>query len=129
MPKASSLQVLVVDDQTSMRALVRSCLLQLGCSQVTEAEDGRSALARLKSAPVQLIISDLNMPGLDGLGLLRAVRESDTMKTLGFIMLTSRGDDDLVRQAVALKVNNYLMKPFSIGSLRSKIESVVGALT
>jgi two-component system, chemotaxis family, chemotaxis protein CheY len=129
MPKASSLQVLIVDDQASVRALVRSCLLQLGCSQVIEAEDGRSALARLKSAPVQLIISDLNMAGLDGLGLLRAVRESDVLKALGFIMLTSRGDDDLVRQAVALKVNNYLMKPFSIAGLRSKIESVVGPLT
>ncbi|MDB5441257.1 MAG: hypothetical protein JWM33_3684 [Caulobacteraceae bacterium] len=129
MPNASLLQILIVDDQRTMRSLVRSSLLLLGCNQVVEAENGLDALSRLEFQSVHLIISDLNMPLLDGLGLLRAVRESKTLKDTAFIMLTSRGDGDLVRQALALRVNNYLMKPFSIDGLRSKVEAVVGALT
>jgi two-component system chemotaxis response regulator CheY len=129
MPKASLLQILVVDDQRSMRALVRSSLQQFGCIKVIEAENGLDALSRLEILPAHLIISDLNMPMLDGLGLLRAVRQSEKLKDTAFIMLTSRGDGDLVRQAVALRVNNYLMKPFSVDGLRRKVEAVVGVLT
>jgi two-component system chemotaxis response regulator CheY len=129
MPKASLLRVLIVDDHRSMRALVRTSLLEFGCSQVAEAEDGLDALARLAILPADLIISDLNMPNLDGLGLLKRVREEPGTRTTAFILLTSRGDSDLVRQAIALKVNNYLMKPFSMDQLRGKIEAVLGALT
>jgi two-component system chemotaxis response regulator CheY len=129
MPKASLLQILIVDDQRAMRSLVRSSLLQLGCDKVTEAEHGLAALTRLEDMSPHLIISDLNMPMLDGLGLLKAVRGSQSLKDTAFIMLTSRGDGDLVRQAIALRVNNYLMKPFSVDGLRRKVEAVVGALT
>lgn len=129
MPKASQLQILVVDDQRSMRSLVRSSLLQFGCDKIIEAEDGLDALSRLEIMPAHLIISDLNMPKMDGLEFLRAVRGSATLKDTAFIMLTSRGDGDLVRQAMALRVNNYLMKPFSMDALRKKVEAVVGPLT
>ena len=129
MPKASLLQILVVDDQRSMRALVRSSLQQCGCSQITEAENGLDALSRLELLRTDLIISDLNMPVLDGLELLRAVRGSETLKDSAFIMLTTSGDGDFVRQAMALRVNNYLMKPFSVDGLRRKVEAVVGPLT
>ena len=129
MPKASLLQILIVDDQRSMRSLVRSSLAQLGCDRIIEAESGQDALWRLEILPAHLIISDLNMPMMDGLGLLRSVRESKTLKDTAFIMLTSRGDGELVRQAMALRVNNYLMKPFSVDGLRRKIEAVVGVLT
>ena len=129
MPKASQLQILVVDDQRSMRALVRSSLLQFGCARVNEAEDGVDALTKLAHMPAHLVISDLNMPRMDGLELLRNVRETDNLRDTAFIMLTSRGDGDLVRQAVALRVNNYLMKPFAMDTLKKKIESVLGPLT
>jgi two-component system chemotaxis response regulator CheY len=129
MPKASLLQILVVDDQRSMRALVRSSLQQLGCHQVIEAENGMDALSRLEFRPPHLIISDLNMPMLDGLGLLRAVRGSEALKDTAFIILTSRGDGDLVRQAMELRVNNYLTKPFSVDGLRRKVEAVMGPLS
>jgi two-component system chemotaxis response regulator CheY len=129
MPKASLLQILVVDDQRSMRQLIRSSLLQFGCDRIIEAENGQDALSRLEIMPAHLIISDLNMPMMDGLGLLRTVRGSNTLKDTAFIMLTSRGEGDLVRQAMALRVNNYLMKPFSVDGLRRKIEAVVGVLT
>jgi two-component system chemotaxis response regulator CheY len=129
MPKASQLQILIVDDMRSMRSLVRSTLLQLGCDKVIEAEDGEDALAKLAIRPAHLIISDLNMPKMDGLGFLEAVRASPSLKDTAFIMLTSRGDGDLVRQALALKVNNYLMKPFALDALKRKIEAVLGPLT
>ena len=129
MPVAAAMKVLVVDDQRSIRALVKTSLNDLGCRMIEEAEDGEDAWRRLQLRPAHLVISDLNMPKLDGLGLLRAVRSSEKFKSIGFIMLTSRGDVDLVKQAVQLGVNNYLMKPFALGALKSKIEAVFGPLT
>ncbi len=129
MPKASQLEILIVDDMRSMRSLVRSTLVQLGCNRIIEAEDGGDALAKLGVRPAHLIISDLNMPKMDGLAFLKAVRASPSLKDTAFIMLTSRGDGDLVRQALELKVNNYLMKPFALDALKRKIEAVLGPLT
>jgi two-component system, chemotaxis family, chemotaxis protein CheY len=129
MPAASSLTVLVVDDQHTIRALVRGCLSDMGCRDIVECEDGEAAFERLRFHPAKLIISDLNMPKLDGLGLLRKVREDPILSDTPFIMLTSRGEVDLVRQAIALKVNNYLTKPFTFATLRSKIEAVLGPVT
>ena len=75
------------------------------------------------------MVSDLNMPVMDGLALLRAVRNEPRLSNTAFIMLSSSGDVELVRQAIALGVNNYLVKPFTLGMLRRKIESVFGPLT
>ncbi|MDB5424075.1 MAG: chemotaxis protein CheY [Phenylobacterium sp.] len=129
MPAAANLSILVVDDQRSIRSLVRECLSALGCTRIAECEDGAEALRYLEGRPVHLIISDLNMPNMTGLELLAAVRASPQLKGLGFIMLTSRGEADLVRKAVQLGVNNYLTKPFAMSTLKTKIESVVGRLT
>ena len=129
MPVAADMQVMIVDDQRAMRNLVRTSVSSLGCVHITECADGREALGVLKAHPVHLIISDLNMPEMDGLELLRAVRAEPNLKGIGFIMLTSRGEVDLVKQAIALGVNNYLMKPFTMGALRGKIEAVFGPLT
>ncbi len=129
MPIAADIEVMIVDDQRAMRNLVRTSISQLGCQHVTECADGREALAVLKERPVHLIISDLNMPEMDGLELLRAVRAEPNLMSIAFIMLTSRGEVDLVKQAIALGVNNYLMKPFTMAALRSKIEAVFGPLT
>jgi two-component system chemotaxis response regulator CheY len=129
MPAASALHVLIVDDQRALRALIRSSLIDIGCTQMLEAGDGEEALRTLQLRPVHLIISDLNMPNMDGLGLLEAVRQSPALKKTAFIMLTSRGDAPLVRRAIDFGVNNYLMKPFSVAGLRSKIEAVFGPLT
>jgi len=129
MPAASSLSVLTVDDQRSIRALVMNGLQDLGVKRMIEAENGQHALHILKHNPVHLVISDLNMPIMDGLQLLAAVRKDPALKSTAFIMLTSRGEVDLVKQAVQLGVNNYLTKPFALGMLRKKIEAVLGPLT
>ena len=115
MPAAASLRVLVVDDQLTIRSLVRSGLHQIGISEVEEASDGEAALRLVVEAPPQLIISDYNMPKLDGLGLLRAVRAHPPTAKTAFIMLTGRADKELV-------------KPFTVQTLKDKIEAVFGKL-
>lgn len=129
MPAARDLETLIVDDQRSVRALVRSCLQEMGIEKVVEAEDGLQALEILSVTRRHLILSDLNMPNLDGLGLLRAVRANPLIAKTAFIMITSRADTELVRQAVALGVNNYIVKPFTMDALRRKITAVFGQLT
>lgn len=128
MPAAASLHCLVVDDQMTMRSLVRTSLQQLGVREIREAADGEIALREIVSKPAHLIISDYNMPNLDGLGLLRAVRYIPTSKT-AFIMLTGRADRELVQRAVQFGVNNYLVKPFTVAQLKGKLEAVFGPLT
>lgn len=129
MPAASALKVLVVDDQQTIRSLVRNGLREIGVVDVREAVDGEDGLRNLLSAPANLIISDYNMPKLDGLSFLRAVRATPQLKSTGFIMLTGRADGDLVQRAVQYGVNNYLIKPFTVATLRQKIEAVFGGLT
>ena len=129
MPAASSMTCLVVDDQSSMRQLVRQGLLQLGFSNVREAADGEDGLKILATSKIDLVISDFNMPNVDGLHLLRAVRAHPPIATTAFIMLTGRADKDLVARAVQYGVNNYLVKPFAVQTLKEKIEAVFGALT
>jgi two-component system chemotaxis response regulator CheY len=129
MPAAAAIKVLVVDDQLTMRSLVRSALLEIGFKDIEDASDGEEGLRSLMGRPAHLIISDFNMPNLDGLGLLRAVRSVDTLKKAAFVMLTGRADKDLVQRAQQFGVNNYLMKPFSPLQLREKLQQVFGPLT
>jgi two-component system chemotaxis response regulator CheY len=128
MPAASSISTLVVDDQLSMRALIRAALQQIGITNVREAGDGEEGLRALAARPAHLVISDYNMPKLDGLGLLRAVRSYEPLKNVAFIMLTGRADIDLVARARQFGVNNYLVKPFNTLTLKTKIEEVFGVL-
>ena len=129
MPVAASIHVLIVDDQMSIRSLVRSGLNQLGVIHIAEAADGVDAMKSLLLNPVHLIISDFNMPNMDGLALLKAVRANPPTSKTAFIMLTGRADRELVQKAVQFGVNNYLVKPFNVQVLKGKIEQVFGALT
>ncbi len=129
MPAAAALNVLIVDDQQTMRSLVRNSLQQLGVREIREASDGEAGLREVVARPVHLVISDFNMPNLDGLGLLRAIRAHPPIKTTAFIMLTGRADRELVQRAVQYGVNNYLVKPFTVAQLKEKLEAVFGPLT
>ena len=128
MPAAASLNCLVVDDQQTIRSLVRSGLQELGVRNRHEAPDGEDGLRQRLTRPFQLVISDYNKPKLDGLGLLRAVRSHPPISKTAFSMLTGRADKDLVQRAVQFGVNNYLVKPFTVATLREKIEAVFGPL-
>lgn len=129
MPVAASMNVVVVDDQQTMRSLVRTGLQELGFREIKECADGEAGLRALLTSKVDLVISDYNMPKLDGLGLLRAIRGHEPIRGTPFIMLTGRADRELVQRAVQFGVNNYLVKPFTTQTLKEKIEAVFGALT
>lgn len=129
MPAASSISVLIVDDQMTMRSLIRNSLGQLGFTQTRDAPDGEEALRELIVRPAHLVISDFNMPKLDGLSLLRAVRAHPPIKSTAFIMLTGRADLDLVTRARQFGVNNFIVKPFNTATLKGKIEEVFGPIT
>lgn len=129
MPNAVALKVLVVDDQESVRKMTSMILGQMGIRLVHEAESGKKAMEIASLQPLDLIISDYYMDGMDGLDLLRAVRGHPVVRRCPFILLTGRGDRELVVKAAQAGVNNYLIKPFTVDILRQKIEQVMGKLS
>jgi two-component system, chemotaxis family, chemotaxis protein CheY len=129
MPNAVAIKVLVVDDQNSVRQMTRMTLEEIGFRHIHEAEHGRQAMEIASLQPLDLIISDFNMPEMDGLCLLRAVRGHPVVRKVPFILLTGRGDKELVVKAAQAGVNNYLVKPFTAAILREKIEQVMGKLS
>ena len=128
MPLAMTFKVLVVDDQLTMREVAKLALQEMGVRQIIDAENGDDAFKKATTQPLDMIISDFNMPGMDGLGLLRAVRGHPAVRKLPFILVTGRGDNALVVSAAQAGVNNYLVKPFTAEMLREKVEAVVGKL-
>ena len=128
MAVASAIRILIVDDQASIRSLIRASLHQLGCTDVFEAPDGEEGLRAVLTRSPNLVITDFNMPKLDGLGLLRAIRGHPPIKSTAVIMLTGRADKELVQRAVQFGVNNFLVKPFTVATLKQKVEEVVGVL-
>jgi two-component system chemotaxis response regulator CheY len=128
MPNAAALKVLVVDDQFSVRQMTRLALEKIGVRLIHEAENGQEAFTIAQAQPLDLIISDFNMPEMDGIGLLRAVRGHQSIRKLPFILITGRGDRELVVKAAQAGVNNYVVKPFDEATLRQKMEAVLGRL-
>ena len=129
MPSAVAIKVLIVDEQNSVRQMTRMTLEELGFRVIHEAENGVQAMETASVQPLDLIISDFNMPEMDGLGLLRAVRGHPAARKVPFILLTGRGDRELVVKAAQAGVNNYFVKPFTADILRGKIEQVIGKLS
>ncbi|VVT32405.1 putative chemotaxis protein CheY [Rhizobium sp. EC-SD404] len=128
MSLAQKIKVLIVDDQVTSRLLLGEALQSLGFSQITVAGDGQQGLAIMQQQPHHLVISDFNMPKMDGLGLLQAIRSNAQTKRAAFIMLTAQGDRALVQKAAQLGANNVLSKPFTVEKMQAAIEAVFGAL-
>ena len=120
-----SIKILIVDDFATMRKVIRNLLKQGGYENVVEAEDGVAALKILQSQKVDFVISDWNMPNMSGLELLKAVRGSDELKELPFLMVTAEALKDNVVAAVKAGVSNYIVKPFTAEVLTEKIEKIV----
>jgi len=128
MSVAEKLRVMVVDDTSVSRALIIDALDQMGVRGVTIAKDGLAALNTLKAQPVHLVISDMNMPGLDGLALLKGLRQNPSTARIGFILVTGSPDKTLIERGRQYALNNYITKPFTVTSLRAAIEAVFGKL-
>ncbi|GAB5352485.1 response regulator [Qipengyuania sp. 483] len=129
MPAAAAIKVMVVDDQTSMRAMIRRTLQDLGFRDVRDKASATEALDDVRSNRVHLIISDYNMPEMDGLQFLQEVRKDSVIGKTVFIMLTASAEKEIVQKAAEMGVNNYVVKPFTPAALKEKIERVFGALT
>ena len=122
MPAMQQLSILVVDDTSVSRALLTD-----GLDQV--AKDGEEGLKMMMTAPCHLVISDFNMPKIDGIQLLRALRQHAPTSKVGFILVTGKGDKALIDEGKKWGLNNFLAKPFSVPQLKTCIEAVVGKLT
>jgi two-component system chemotaxis response regulator CheY len=123
-----SLTIMVVDDMTVSRGIVEQALDEIGIGRVLYEKDGASALRRLASGPVHLVLSDYNMPGMDGLSLLEGLRTNRSTQRIGFILMTGRADRGIIERGHALGMNNFITKPFTTIGLKTCIEKVVGPL-
>ncbi|WP_375254826.1 response regulator [Yoonia sp.] len=124
----SSLRVMIVDDMGVSRGLLVQAIEEIGIWKNQAENDGRAALQKLIADPVHLVLSDYNMPGMDGLELLQALRQNKSTSRIGFILVTGSPTPDMVAKGKALGLNNIIKKPFSTASLKQCIESVVGRL-
>ncbi|MGI4852338.1 MAG: response regulator [Janthinobacterium lividum] len=118
--------ILIVDDYKTMLRIVRNLLKQLGFENVDEALDGNEVLEKLKTSTYGLVISDWNMEPMNGLDLLRHVRNLDDYKKLPFIMVTAESKTESVMAAKDAGVSNYIVKPFNAATLKTKLQSVLG---
>lgn len=125
---ARSLRVLVVDDQMSMRALVRSYLRKIGFESIDEADSGKAAFLELGKRPYNLVISDFNMENGSGLELLLNMRKHPVLKRVPVIMVTGNSDSSSVQQVVQAGVNGYVVKPVSQDALNARIVKIFGPL-
>jgi two-component system chemotaxis response regulator CheY len=118
--------ILIVDDYKTMLRVLRNFLLQLNFSNIEEATDGSMALQKLRQQDFGFVISDWNMEPMTGIQLLREVRADDKLKHLPFIMITAESKSENVIAAKQAGVSNYIVKPFSAETLKSKMTSVLG---
>ncbi len=120
-----NLRVLVVDDFATMRKIERNILGQLGVKNVDEADDGSTALPKLKANPYDIVLLDWNMPTMTGLELLKTMRADDELKETPVIMVTAEALKDNIVAAAQAGVNDYIVKPFTAGALEEKIKKVL----
>jgi two-component system, chemotaxis family, chemotaxis protein CheY len=116
------INILVVDDFSTMRRIIRNILRELGYHNIVEAADGDSALSILSAGSVDLLITDWNMPGMPGLELLKRVRESSVHGSMPVLMLTAEAKREQIVEAARAGANGYIIKPFTTATLKSKIE-------
>ena len=118
--------ILVVDDFSTMRRIMINCLNELGFNNISEADDGLSAIAQLKQKEFKLIISDWKMPNMMGIDLLKTIRADEHYKSVPFVMVTAEGLDENMAEAISAGASDYVIKPLNSGILGSKIEAALG---
>ncbi|MEM8753850.1 MAG: response regulator [Pseudomonadota bacterium] len=122
------IRIMVVDDMTVSRGLLTMGLEKIGIKNVVPVDHAQKALKALETTPVHLILSDYNMPDMDGLDFLLALRKNQKTQRIGFIMVSGSFNQTIVDLGKRLGMNNFLKKPFNEQSLKQCVESVTGAL-
>jgi two-component system chemotaxis response regulator CheY len=120
----TALRVLVVDDFPTMRRIVKNLLKQIGFENIDEAEDGMQALQKLKTGQYGLVVSDWNMPNMEGIDLIRKIRQDPKLKDTPFLMVTAEAEKEKVIEAIKAGVDNYIVKPFTAEVLKEKLEKI-----
>jgi len=122
------MKILIVDDFVTMRRITRKFLTELGYTEIAEADDGLTALPLLKTQEIDFLITDWNMPGMNGLELLRCVRADPQLADLPVLMVTSEARRDQILQAADAGVNGYMVKPCTRHTLRAQLDQVFGRM-
>lgn len=118
------MKILIVDDFSTMRRIIKNLLRDLGFTNISEADDGSTALPMLKNGDFDFLVTDWNMPGMSGFDLLKAVRADEKLKTLPILMVTAEAKRDQIIAAAQAGVNGYIVKPFTAAVLKEKIEKI-----
>ena len=119
-----NMSFLVVDDFPTMRRIVRSLLKELGFTNVEEAEDGQDALNKLRAGNFEFVVSDWNMPNLDGLEMLKEIRQDNALKDLPVLMVTAEAKKENIIDAAQAGANGYVVKPFTAATLEEKLNKI-----
>jgi two-component system chemotaxis response regulator CheY len=118
------MDVLVVDDAATMRRIVKGLLRELGIKNIREAENGSTALDELRKKKADLVVSDWNMPIMNGLDLLRAIRQDNDLKSTPVLMVTAEAKKENIVEALQAGVSNYIVKPFNAKTLEEKLSKI-----
>ena len=119
-----NMKILIVDDFSTMRRIIKNLLRDLGFTNTTEADDGNSALPLLQGTKFDFLITDWNMPGMTGIELLKAVRANPKLASLPVLMVTAEAKREQIVEAAQAGVNGYVVKPFTAAALKDKIEKI-----
>ena len=118
------MKILIVDDFSTMRRIVKNLLRDLGFTNTQEADDGQTALPMLQAGDFDFLVTDWNMPGMTGIDLLKAVRADDKLQSLPVLMVTAEAKREQIIEAAQAGVNGYVVKPFTAQALKEKIEKI-----
>ncbi|MFZ1684083.1 MAG: response regulator [Candidatus Zixiibacteriota bacterium] len=121
----ANLKIIAVDDSPTMRRIIINTLKRAGFEDVIEASDGKDALAKMKVEKVNFVITDWNMPEMDGLTFVSTIRATDEFKGLPVLMVTTRSVKEDIVEAMKAGVNNYIVKPFTPETLKAKIDQIL----
>ncbi len=118
------MKILIVDDFSTMRRIIKNLLRDLGFSNTAEADDGNTALPMLQSGNFDFLVTDWNMPGMQGIDLLKAVRADEKLANLPVLLVTAEAKKEQIVEAAQAGVNGYVVKPFNAATLKEKIEKI-----
>ena len=119
-----NMKILVVDDFSTMRRIIKNLLRELGFTNTHEADDGNTALPMLQDGDYELLVTDWNMPGMEGIDLLKAVRADANLAKLPVLMVTAEQKKEQIVAAAQAGVNGYIVKPFTAGTLKEKLDKI-----